>query len=135
MYLPSGEATAPILFGSCRRGSLAPGAGVGGGAGPIRIPVPPFLSYIHNENAPMRPSALDAIVYWPSAGQEGEQKDWLRPVVSALGLVPSALAIHTFSAPPRSLKKAIIFPSGENLGWLSNDIPPTIRLASPPATG
>ena len=54
-------------------------------------------------------------------------------VSAAYELVASAKAM--FSAPLRSLRKTMVLPSGENFGWLSKDIPPTIRLASPPAIG
>jgi hypothetical protein len=29
----------------------------------------------------------------------------------------------------------MVLPSGDQVGWLSNDSPPMIRLASPPAMG
>jgi len=36
--------------------------------------------------------------------------------------------VQTFSAPLRSLRKTIRFPSGENRGWLSKAIPPLISF-------
>jgi hypothetical protein len=60
----------------------------------------------------------------------------VRPsLLTARGFDPSASAIHKFSTPLRSLRKAIVLPSGDHVGWLSNDKPPMMRVASPPPTG
>ncbi|HST21277.1 MAG TPA: hypothetical protein VLR90_09190 [Blastocatellia bacterium] len=75
------------------------------------------------------------MTYCPSAVHEGERNIVLRAFVNALGSAPSTFEIQMFSAPLRSLRKAIFFPSGENFGWLSNERPPMIRLASPPLAG
>ena len=43
--------------------------------------------------------------------------------------------VHTFSAPSRSLRKTIRFPSGDQRGWESNGGPEVIALAAPPPIG
>ena len=56
-------------------------------------------------------------------------------LLTARGFDPSALATHRFSTPVRSVRNARLRPSGDHVGWLSNDKPPMMRVASPPATG
>jgi hypothetical protein len=56
-------------------------------------------------------------------------------LVTARGFDPSAFAIHRFSTPLRSETNAIVLLSGENFGWLSNDMPPAMRVAVPPSIG
>ena len=79
-------------------------------------------------------------MYSPSAVQAGELiacgAPLVRPsFVTGRGFSPSASASQRFSTPLRSLRKARVAPSGEKRGWLSNDMSPIIRVASPPATG
>ena len=79
-------------------------------------------------------------MYWPSGVHAGDTMICGRSLVlvsllTAFGLDPSALAIHRFSTPVRSVRKAIVLPSGDHVGWLSNDSPPMMRVASPPPTG
>src|SRR5215471_9076566 len=135
MYRPSGEATAPSLLGRSRRGSFESGGGGGGSGGPRCTPVPPSRLYIQSSDVPIDSPALEAMTYCPSEVQEGEVYALLRPVVSGLGFEPSRSASQMFSAPERSLRNSIFLPSGENRGWLSNDNPPMMRLASPPVIG
>src|SRR6266481_4956818 len=101
----------------------------------MRIPVPPSLWNIQTECVLIPSPVRETRMYWLSGVHDGETYSKLRPLVMAFALDPSGSAIQTFSAPLRSEMKAIFFPSGENFGWLSNDIPPTIRFASPPVSG
>ena len=83
---------------------------------------------------------FDTMMYWPSGVHAGDTMICGRSLVlpsllTARGLPPSALAIQRFSTPLRSLRKAMVRPSGDHVGWLSNDSPPTMRVASPPAIG
>src|SRR5262249_13524432 len=138
MKRPSGEATAPRRRGEGGRGPGASGDACGGGADPIRIPLPPFRSYRNTPCVGSGGRCLETSRYWPSAVHEGDAIDSGAACVgrsfeTGRGFVPSALAIHRFSTPLRSLRNAIVFPSGENFGWLSNDMPPTIRFAVPPS--
>src|SRR5579872_1565399 len=138
MKRPSGDATAPRCLGVGGRGPGASAAGGGGGGAPMRMPVPPFLSYMNTRSVRSGGRCLETRMYWPSAVHDGEAissgESWVgRSFETGRGSLPSALAIQRFSTPLRSLKNAIVFPSGENFGWLSNDIPPTIRFAAPPS--
>ena len=56
-------------------------------------------------------------------------------LLTARGFEPSALATQRFSTPVRSVRKAMLLPSGDQVGWLSNDRPPMMRVASPPLMG
>src|SRR5216683_7955906 len=123
MKRPSGETTAPILFGGGTGGGpCASGPGSGGGGAPIRTPPPPSRWYMSSQNVPGSGGRdLDTTMYWPSGVHAGEVMIWgrsrVRPsLLTARGLDPSAFAIHTFSTPVRSLRNAIVFPSGENTG-------------------
>src|SRR5687767_10961595 len=76
----------------------------------------------------------------PSGVQVGDTmicgRSLVRPsLLTARGFDPSASAIHRFSTPVRSVRKAMVLPSGDHVGWLSNDSPPMIRFASPPEMG
>ncbi len=80
---------------------------------------------------------FDTTRYWPSGVHAGETMICGRSSVrlsrlTGRGFEPSALAIHRFSTPVRSLRNAIVAPSGDQVGWLSNAIPPTMRVAVPP---
>ena len=55
-------------------------------------------------------------MYCPSADQMGEAKLIRSLRVIRRGLVPSALATHTFFDPFRSLTNTSCLPSGENRG-------------------
>src|SRR5262249_33227069 len=140
MNRPSGDAMAPRRRGAGRGGPVSSGPGGGGGAVPMRTPVPPFLSY---RNTPWVRSGgwrFETSRYSPSAVHEGEHiSSGLsfvgRSFVTGRGFDPSASAIHKFSTPLRSLRNATVLPSGENFGWLSNDMPPMIRFAAPPSIG
>ena len=83
---------------------------------------------------------FDTTMYSPSGVQAGETMICGRSLVlpsllTALAPEPSALATHRFSIPVRSVRKAMLLPSGDHVGWLSNDRPPMMRMASPPAAG
>ena len=83
---------------------------------------------------------FDTTRYWPSGVHAGETMICGRSSVrlsrlTGRGFEPSALAIHRFSTPVRSLRNAIDAPSGDQVGWLSNAIPPTMRVAVPPPIG
>src|SRR5262245_60570647 len=120
MNLPSGDATAPMRFGAGRGGPLPSPCGCGGGgAVPMRMPVPPALSYRNTPNVVSGGRDFDARRYWPSAVQDGDSMYSGRScvglsLVTARGFDPSAFAIHRFSTPLRSLRNAMVFPSGEN---------------------
>src|SRR5580765_6482077 len=141
MKRPSGEATAPMRFGAGRGGpELSPGAGGTGGALPMRTPVPPSLAYRNTPKVGSGGRDLDTSRYCPSCSHEGDSMYCGRSLVgrslvTARGFDPSGSAIHRFSTPLRSLRNAIVLPSGENFGWLSNDMPPTMRRAAPPSIG
>ena len=74
-------------------------------------------------------------MYCPSGVQFGEANSAFVSFEICLASVPSGCMIQTFSLPSRSDKNAIHLPSGENFGWLSNAIPPSISFASPPSMG
>src|SRR6266850_7936848 len=141
MNFPSGDATAPMRFGAGRVGPPpSPCGGGGGGADPMRMPVPPSLSYKNTPKVGSGGRDFETSTYWPSAVHDGDSMYSGRScvglsLVTARGLDPSAFAIHTFSTPLRSLRNATVFPSGENFGWLSNDMPPAILDALPPSIG
>src|SRR5258706_1527880 len=98
-------------------------------------PEPPWMLYIQISWVP-KPSGLrDTSTYSPSGVQAGEMKSPCLSLLSCFGSDPSAFAIHRLSETSRSLVKAIILPSGQNTGWLSNGSPLVIRLAWPPWTG
>ena len=83
---------------------------------------------------------FDTRRYCPSGVQLGETMSCGRSrvgpsSVTARGSLPSAFAIQRFSTPLRSLRNAISLPSGEKTGWLSNEMPPMIRVAAPPVIG
>ncbi len=83
---------------------------------------------------------FDTTMYWPSGVQAGDTMICGRSLVlpsllTARGFDPSAFAIQRFSTPVRSVRKAMVPPSGDHVGWLSNDSPPMMRVASPPAMG
>ena len=83
---------------------------------------------------------FETTMYWPSGVQAGDTmicgRSLVRPsLLTARGFEPSALAIHRFSTPVRSLRNAMVLPSGDQVGWLSNDRPPMMRVASPPPIG
>jgi hypothetical protein len=96
---------------------------------------------MNNQNVPGSGArAFDTTTYSPSGVHAGDAmicgRSLVRPsLLTARGLVPSALASHRFSTPVRSLRKAIVLPSGENVGCDSNDRPPTMRVAWPPEDG
>src|SRR6059036_3043513 len=141
MNLPSGDATAPMRFGAGRGGPPpSPSGCCGGGADPMRMPVPPSLSYKNTPKVGSGGRDFEASRYCPSAVHDGDsmysgRSCVGRSLVTARGFDPSAFAIHRFSTPLRSLRNAIDLPSGENFGWLSNDIPPAILDALPPSIG
>ena len=83
---------------------------------------------------------FETTMYWPSGVHSGDTMICgpalvLPSLLTARGLLPSALAIHRFSTPVRSVRKAMVRPSGDHVGWLSNDSPPMMREASPPPIG
>src|SRR5262245_54254473 len=140
MKRPSGESTAPVrLSGGCCGAGGASGLGCGGGGAPMRTPEPPSRWYMNNQNVPGSGGRdFETMMYCPSGVQEGDTmicgRSLVRPsLLTALGLEPSALAIQRFSTPLRSLRNAMVFPSGEYTGWLSNDRPPMMRVAAPPS--
>src|SRR5439155_1497150 len=79
--------------------------------------------------------AFETKMYLPSGDQLGEVKSLLGSFDTCFTPVPSGCMIQMFSLPSRSEMKAIHWPSGENFGWLSNDMPPSIGLAWPPSIG
>ena len=79
--------------------------------------------------------AFDTKTYRPSGAQFGEAKTLFGSFDTCFGSAPSGCIIQMFSLPSRSEINAIHLPSGENLGWLSNAIPPEINFASPPSIG
>jgi hypothetical protein len=106
----------------------------------MRRPVPPPRWYRNIANVPSGARCFETIRYSPSGAHAGELMICGRSLVvpsveTAFGSDPSAFAIHRFSTPLRSERKATCLPSGEKRGWLSNDIPPTMRRASPPLAG
>jgi hypothetical protein len=84
--------------------------------------------------------SFETIRYAPSGVHDGESMScgppWVgRSLLTSRGFDPSRSAIHRFSTPLRSLRNAIVLPSGENFGWLSNDMPPMMRRGTPPSIG
>src|SRR5579863_499025 len=71
----------------------------------------------------------------PSAVHVGETNPVFSSLVSARGLLPSALTIQRFVAPLRSLTYTMCLPSGEKRGSLSYDSPDVIGFAVPPCMG
>src|SRR5687768_477538 len=96
---------------------------------------------MNNQNVPGSGGRdFETTRYWPSGVHVGDTMICGRSLVrrsllTARGLEPSASAIHRFSTPLRSLRKANVLPSGEYTGWLSNDRPPMMRAALPPSIG
>src|SRR5712691_8961069 len=74
-------------------------------------------------------------MYFPSGAQLGDVNSLFGSFETCFAPVPSGWMIQMFSLPSRSETKAIHCPSGENLGWLSNAIPPEISFACPPSIG
>src|SRR6267154_865657 len=101
----------------------------------ICTPVPPSTWYIQISLEPMPNWAFETKMYLPSGAQLGEVKSLFGSFETCFAPVPSERIIQTFSVPSRSERKAIHLPSGENLGWLSKDIPPAMSLAWPPSMG
>src|SRR5258705_8594821 len=123
MKRPSGETTAPIRFGGGGGGGpCASGAGCGGGAAPIRTPPPPSRWYMNSQNVPGSGGRdLDTTMYWPSGVHDGDSmisgRSRVKPsLLTARGFDPSEFAIQRFSTPVRSLRNAIVLPSGANTG-------------------
>ena len=93
--------------------------GCGGGAAPIRMPLPPSRWYMNSQNVPGSGARdFETTTYWPSGVHDGDTMICGRSRVSpslliARGLPPSASAIQRFSTPVRSLRKAMCRPSGE----------------------
>ena len=63
-------------------------------------------------------------MYLPLGSQLGEANSLLGSLETCFAPVPSACMIQMLSLPSRSERNAIHCPSGENLGWLSKDMPP-----------
>src|SRR5205823_11326843 len=101
----------------------------------ICTPVPPSMWYIQTSLEPMPNCAFETKMYLPSGAQLGEVKSLFGSFETCFTPVPSGCMIQMFSLPSRSERNAIHWPSGENFGWLSNDIPPSISLACPPSMG
>ena len=74
-------------------------------------------------------------MYCPSGVHAGEMKVVRSSRVMARAFRPSASTVQTFSAPERSLTKAMDCPSGDQRGCASNAVPLVIRVAVPPAMG
>src|SRR6266852_3854354 len=101
----------------------------------ICTPVPPSTWYIQISLEPIPNVAFETKMYLPSGAQLGDVKSLLGSFDICFTPVPSGCMIQTFSLPSRSEMKAIHWPSGENFGWLSKDMPPSINLALPPSIG
>src|SRR6266446_3478867 len=101
----------------------------------ICTPVPPSMWYIQISLEPIPNCAFETKMYFPPGAQLGEVKSLLGSFETCFTPVPSGCMIQMFSLPSRSEMKATQWPSGENLGWLSKAIPPSISLASPPSMG
>src|SRR5438874_11836375 len=101
----------------------------------ICTPVPPSMWYIQISHEPIPNCAFETKMYLLSGAQLGEVKSLLGSFETCFTPVPSGCMIQIFSLPSRSEMKAIHLPSGENLGWLSNAMPPSIGLAWPPSMG
>src|SRR5205085_4199056 len=99
------------------------------------MPAPPSMWYIQISRGPMPKLVFETKMYLPSGDQLGEANSLLGSFETCLGSLPSAFMIQTFSMPSRSERNAIHLPSGENLGWLSKQRPPSINLAWPPSIG
>src|SRR5215472_10307474 len=101
----------------------------------ICTPEPPWMWYIQISNVLMPKPALETRTNWLSGVQLGDANSELGSLETCFGSLPSGFMIQTFSLPSRSDRKAIHLPSGENLGWLSKAMPPSISLAWPPSMG
>src|SRR5262245_14023505 len=101
----------------------------------IWTPVPPSTWYIQISRGPMPKWVFETWMYFPLGAQLGEAKSLLASLDTCFTPVPSACMIQMFSLPSRSEMKAIHCPSGENRGWLSNEMPPSMSLALPPSIG
>src|SRR5882757_7360750 len=101
----------------------------------ICTPVPPSTWYIQISLDPIPNWAFETKRYLPSGAQLGEVKSLFGSFETCFTPVPSACMIQIFSLPSRSEMNAIHLPSGENLGWLSKDMPASISLAWPPSIG
>src|SRR5579871_5540353 len=99
------------------------------------MPEPPSTWYIQISYAVIPKPALETKIYFPSGAHEGETKSLPGSFETCFGSLPSGFMIQMLSLPSRSERNAIHFPSGENLGWLSNAIPPEISFACPPSIG
>ena len=87
----------------------------------MRTPVPPSLSYRNTPCVRSGARSFETSRYCPSAVHEGEHISWGMACVglsfvTGRGFEPSASASHKFSTPLRSLRNAMVFPSGENFG-------------------
>src|SRR5438270_1383905 len=99
-------------------------------------PVPPRTLYSQTSSVDMGSCDWrDTMMYSPSGSHAGEAKVLCLSWLICRAPDPSGLQIQTFSAPSRSLRNAIFLPSGENFGWLLNDMPSVICFAGPPAIG
>src|SRR6266849_2063335 len=101
----------------------------------ICTPEPPSTWYIQISLEPIPNCSFETKMYLPSGAQLGEVKLLLGSFDTSFTPVPSGCMIQMLSLPSRSERNAIHWPSGENFGWLSNAIPPSISLACPPSMG
>src|SRR5260370_4266343 len=101
----------------------------------ICTPEPPSTWYLQLSLEPMPNCTFETKMDLQSGAQLGEVKLLFGSFDTCFTPVPSGCMIQMFSLPSRSEIKAIHWPSGENLGWLSKAMPPSISLAWPPSMG